>query len=256
MKTLWVVLEKEINEQLRTYRVLVVGAVLIVFGLLSPVIAKFTPELIRQLADTQETAALVQIMPQPTLLEAVAQFVKTISQFGLLLAILATMGAVVQEKEKGTAAMMLVKPLPRGTFLLTKFLSIAGLFFVTLALSGLACAYYTTLLFGPIDPGAWAALLGLMYLYLLTYISLTLFCSVITKSIVASGGLALGGMLFIEILGALPRIGNYFPDQLLGWGVGITGGDPTTHWPALILSLVLIILALVASWRIFNRQEI
>jgi hypothetical protein len=146
--------------------------------------------------------------------------------------------------------------LPRGTFLLTKFLSIAGLFLVTLALSGLACAYYTSLLFGPIDAGAWAALLVLMYLYLLTYISLTLFCSVVTKSIVASGGLALGGMLFVEILGALPRIGNYFPDQLLGWGVGITGGDTTTHWPALIVSAAFILLALAASGRIFSRQEI
>ena len=32
------------------------------------------------------------------------------------------MGAIAQEKDKGTAAMMLVKPLPRGSFIGAKFL--------------------------------------------------------------------------------------------------------------------------------------
>lgn len=74
-----------------------------------------------------------------------SQYVKTISQFGVILALLLTMGAVTQEKNRGTAAMMLVKPLPRSTFLLAKFGALALMFALTIAVAGAAC-YYLTLL--------------------------------------------------------------------------------------------------------------
>ena len=38
---------KEMTEQWRTYRLLIVGAVMVVFGLTSPRLAKLTPELLK-----------------------------------------------------------------------------------------------------------------------------------------------------------------------------------------------------------------
>ena len=42
-----IVLRKELTEQWRTRRLLIVAAVLIVFGLGSPLLAKVTPEILR-----------------------------------------------------------------------------------------------------------------------------------------------------------------------------------------------------------------
>jgi ABC-2 type transport system permease protein len=101
------VLRKELLEQWRTYRFLIVAAVLVLFGLVSPLLAKVTPELLRSIPDVP--AGLAESIPDPTVVDAVGQYVKNMSQFGILLALLLSMGMVVQEKERGTAAMMLTR---------------------------------------------------------------------------------------------------------------------------------------------------
>ena len=94
-------LRKEWLEQWRTYRLLAVGVVLVVFGLLSPLIAKHTPEIIKLIPNGE---AIAQLIPTPTVMDAVTQYIKNIGQFGVILALLLTMGAIAQEKDKGTAA--------------------------------------------------------------------------------------------------------------------------------------------------------
>jgi len=71
MVALW----KETLEQWRTYRLLAVVVVLGVFGLLSPLIAKLTPELVRLVPGGEQLSLLV---PPPTMADAVAQYVKNI----------------------------------------------------------------------------------------------------------------------------------------------------------------------------------
>src|SRR5260221_9281764 len=154
----WVALRKELLEQWRTYRMLVVGAVLLAFGLLSPLTARLTPELIRLIPNGEQLAGLI---PAPTALDAVAQYLKNMSQFAVILALLLTMGAVSQEKERGTAAMMLSKPLPRWVFLAAKFAALGLTFAAGLALAGAGAYYYSVLLFGPLDLAAWVGVNGL-----------------------------------------------------------------------------------------------
>ena len=137
----WVALRKELLEQWRTYRMLVVGAVLLAFGLLSPLTARLTPELIRLIPNGDQLAGLI---PAPTALDAAAQYLKNMSQFAVILALLLTMGSVTQEKERGTAAMMLSKPLPRWAFLAAKFAGLAVTFAVP-KFKQVPNAYYTTI---------------------------------------------------------------------------------------------------------------
>jgi ABC-2 type transport system permease protein len=246
-------LRKEMLEQLRTYRLLMVGAVLIVFGLLSPLLAKITPEIIKMIPEGETIA---QLLPPPTILDAVAQYLKNTGQFSILLALLVTMGAVVQEKDKGTAAMMLVKPLPRLTFLMAKFTALALMFIVTIAIAGLACYYYTWLLFGALDVPAWLALNGLLLVFVLVYVALTLFCSVLMKSQAGAGALALGLLFIISLIGSIPGLGEHLPGQLLTWGGGLMAGETETYWSALWVSLGIIVAALAGAGLIFQKQEL
>lgn len=249
----FVALRKELLEQWRTYRMLIVGAVLLAFGLTSPLIARLTPELVRLMPNGDQIAALV---PAPTSADAVAQYVKNMSQFGVLLAVLMAMGAVAQEKDKGTAALVLAKPMPRGVFLWAKFAAFGLTFGLSVFAAGAAAYYYTLLLFEPLDAGAWLALNALVWLFCLVYVALTLSFSAVTRSQASAGGLALGAIILLAGLGALPRIGAWLPGQLIAWGAEVVGGGGEAHWPALWVSVGLIGAALVGGQVLLERQEL
>ena len=262
MNTFAVSLRKELVEQWRSARLLIAGVVLLLFGLTSPLLAKLTPEL---LALMPEASAIADLIPEPTTADAVAQYLNNISQFGIILALLLTMGSVANEKERGTAAMVLSKPLPRWQFLMAKFAALGLTFGLTLALAGAACYYYTWLLFEPLPLGAWVALNGLMWLVVMVYVALTMLCSVLARSVVAAGGLAFGALIAVGLLGAIPQLGRFLPGQLLNWGTGlvIAGLNPAVAapeanalWPALIVCMALIAGALALAAIIFERQEL
>jgi ABC-2 type transport system permease protein len=246
-------LRKEILQLGRTYRLLALAIVLVVFGLTSPLLAKLAPELIRLVPGGADLAPLI---PKPTMADAVVQYVKNMTQFGLLLALLMTMGTVAQEKERGTAVLMLVKPLPRSVFLLAKFVALALAFLLCLALAGLGGYYYTLLLFAPPDPRGWLALNLLLWVYTLVYVALTLLASVLMRSQAAAAGLGFGAMLVLGAAGAIPGLGQYLPGQLAAWGTALLADPTARSWPALWISLGLILVSLLAAWAVFRRQEL
>jgi len=250
----WIVLRKELVEQWRTRRAWIVGAVLIGFGLASPLLAKLTPQLLKALPDVPP--GLAEMIPEPTLADAVAQYIKNLSQFGILLAWLMSMGAVAQEKERGTAALVLAHPLPRPIFVLTKFAALMILFGANLFLAALGGWYYTLLLFEALPWGTFLALNGLMWLVFLVYIAVTLLCSTLTRSQSAAAGLSFGALLVLLVAGSLPGVGKYLPSRLFDWGEALALGGETTAWSAFWVSLALIVAALGAACLIFERQEL
>lgn len=249
-----VVLRKELLEQWRTYKLLIVAAVLVVFGLISPLLAKLTPELLKAIPNMPPGLALA--IPAPTLTDAVSQYVKNMSQFGILLALLMSMGSVAQEKERGTAANMLTRPVSRETFLLAKFTALTITFAASLLLAALGCWYYTLLLFQALDWAPFLALNGLMLVVFLVYIAMTLLCSTLARNQAAAAGLAFGGLVLLGGLGALPRIGDYLPGKLFSWGMALLTSKADPAWPALWVSLGLILVMLLVAGIIFRHQEL
>jgi ABC-2 type transport system permease protein len=249
----WAALRKELLGQWRSYRLLVVGVVLLLNGLASPLFAKYTPEFVKLMPMGDEIARL---MPAPAAADAVEQYLKNISQFGILLALLMAMGAVAREKDKGTAALMLVKPLPRGTFLVAKFVALGLTFTLGILVAGLACYYYTLLLFEALDIANWLALNGLLLLAILVYVALTLLCSTLTRSQVVGGGLAFAVWMILTAVGAIPSVGEYLPGQLTTWARTVMAGSGSASWAAMWVSLGMILVALVGAWLIFERQEL
>ena len=244
---------KEMMEQWRTYRFVIVAAILIIWGLLSPVIAKFTPDIFKLVPGFEQIASII---PTPTVKDAITQYIKNMEQFALILGVLLTMGCVAQEKDKGTAAMMLVKPLPRGIFLLAKFLALLGVFTPSILLAGLGAYYYTFLLFEPLPVLPWLALNGLLLVYIMVIISMTLLFSTISRSQALAGGLSLGAIAFLGLIGIVPRVGDVLPAALVTWAGLLMTQNGQTYWTALWVSLAIIVAALVSAWLIFLKQEL
>jgi ABC-2 type transport system permease protein len=250
----FVVLRKEMTEQWRTSRFLIVVAVLAVFGLASPLLAKFTPELLKAIPDVP--VELLSAFPTPTVTDAVAQYMKNMSQFGILLALLMAMGVVVQEKERGTAAFFLTRPVSRETFLLAKFTALTIMFTVSLALAALGCWYYTRVLFEALAWGPFLVLNGLMLVVFLVYMAMSLLASTLARTNGTAVGLAFLALVLLGGIGALPRIGDYFPGKLFSWGAAQMFGIADPAWAAFGISLGIIVAALVVAMLIFRNQEL
>jgi ABC-2 type transport system permease protein len=246
-------LRKEVMEQIRTRRFLIVFILLLVWGMLSPLTAKFIGEIFRSIPAMEPYAAL---MPSPSVTEAIGQYVKNVNQFMVLLALLVTMGSIVVEKDKGTAALMLVKPLPRSTFLFAKFLAIEITFGVSLAAAAIADYYYTFYLFQPMKLSSFLALNGFMLLYALIFVAITLLASVLVKSQAAAAGIGFAALLFLSVLSMYPPLKEKLPDQLIQWGGELMAGAHTTYWPALFVGIGIILACLLIAWLVFRKQEL
>jgi ABC-2 type transport system permease protein len=250
---LGLVLGKELREQVRTMRLVVVVAVFAVFGLLSPVLARY----VREIVDAIGGGQFEGLIPDPTVADAVIQFTKNIGQFGVLLAILVTMGAVATEKERGTAAFILTKPVTRGAFLAAKAIGIGVLLGIAMAVAGALCWIYTTILFEPLPVAAFAGAVGLVWLSLVVFAALTFLASVATRSALVAGGLGFGAFIVMGILGALPTIGPYLPTSL--WAAAdqlALGTVPDPLLGPVLVNVAIAAGALLLAWLSFRRQEL
>jgi ABC-2 type transport system permease protein len=260
---------KELIQLWRTKRMLVTGAVFLVFGMGSPLIAKVIPDIFKSVAGMEQFAALI---PVPGAADAMQQYIKNLSQFGFLLAVLLAMGTVVGEKEHGVAPMILSKPMPRWAFIAGKFTAQSVMYLACFVLSGAGAWYYTWILFGPLEPGAFLLVNGLLLTWILTFVALAILGSTLGKTTVSAGGIGVVLAVLFMLAGSIPRYGVLFPQGLLTWAgqaaqtaagkaapsavASALAGQVFVNGGALASAAVLIAMCLVVSVGFFEQQEL
>jgi len=246
-----VLLRKELREQARSMRLLALGLVFVFFGLASPLLAKLAPEIVKMVGAGQN---VVIEIPEPTALDAVTQFVKNISQIALLVLVFLTMGAVVAEKERGTAVFVLVKPVSRLAFLAAKLLAFWLSTSAALILSAL-CAYsYTAILFTPPSPAGFSLASLLLLLHILTFVTTTFLFSTVARSQVAAGVLSFLIWILLASLGGLGAGSDFLPGALLSAAVTVALGG-ATPWQPIVGSVAIIVLSCGSAALAFRRWE-
>ncbi len=246
-------LRKELLEQWRTLRLPLVAIVFVLVGLLSPLIARYTPEIIEAFGGSQ---FVIQI-PTPTAGDAVDQLLKNLGQFGALTAILLAMGSVAAEKERGTAAMILSKPASRGAFLGAKLVAIATTLGVATVASCAAAWFYTAILFETLPVPGFLAATALEWLALVAFAAVTFLGSTLTRSTVAAAGFGIAAFLVLGILSALPNIGRYLPTGLGPSARALALGTPGADVVGPVVATVVLVAGVVAvAWLSFRRQEL
>ena len=251
MTGLGALLRKELKEQLRTHRLLIVGVVFLVFGLATPLLLKFMPELL-QLAGED-----IRIeMPPPTAAAALGEYASTLVQVGVLVAVLVAMGAVARERERGVAAMVLSKPVSSTAYLVAKLAASSLTFVVALAIGSAACYGYTVLLIEPAKASGFVGMNLLLALFFVVCLAVTLLCSSLFRSSLAAGGVALGVLVGQALLTQIPVVGEYLPGALTSWGTGLLSGPHPTAWSAVATSAVIIAICLFLSRRALWRGEL
>jgi len=255
MDAFGILLRKELNEVWRTRRAPVVLALFLVMGMAAPLLARFTPDIVTAAG----SAALAAAIPTPTAADAVDQFLKLTGQLGAFVAILLAMGAVAGERDRGTAALVLTKPVGRGAFLAAKLVALALVLLAAAALAGGMTAVYTAALFEPLSVAGIAGAIGLTWLGLLVPATITFLGSVIGRSAVVAAGIGFAWVIAGGVLAALPGIGPDMPaalaTQARALALGVPAATGTLAAPLAVSGLVLVV-AVTTAWGAFRRQEL
>ena len=200
------------------------------------------------------------LIPDPTITDAMTQYLKNISQFGFLIAILVGMGSIASEKEKGITEMILHKPLPRWAFILSKFTAQTLVYLVAFFVAEILAYFYIMVLFEPIPFGLFTFINALLVLWLLCFAAITILGSTVSRSIGTAAGISLAGSVVLMLSAQIPNYGVISPQSLMGWagllGTNLQFSLDTSNFTALGASVVLIIMLLIWSVGLFEQQEL
>ena len=244
-------LSKEIKEQVRTYRVLIVAAVFVMFGISSPLLLKYMPEILKMAGEGMNIT-----MPDPTTAQALGEYVGNIGQIGLLIAVLMAMGGIANEIRHGTAVIPLTKPISRTAFVTAKLAALSMTFVASLGIASAICFGYSVWLIGPSNVNAFIGVNLLLALFLVFCLALTLLLSSVFRSSLAAGGLALGALVAQSAFGMLPVIGDFTPGKLLSWSSNLLSAQSAAYWGALVFTTVAIVACVAGTRLLVSRKEI
>jgi ABC-2 type transport system permease protein len=206
-----VLFRKELAEAWRTRRLLVVAVLFLVRGMISPLTARYLPEILGiALADE-----LTVPLPPATVAMAVDQLQQNLGQLGTLAAIALAMGAVAGEIDRGTAAFVLAQPATRGAFLGAKLVSLAVVLAIATTLAVVIAWSYTAVLFEPLPVTGWIVFGVLAWLALVAWASLTFLASAVTGSAAAAAGIGFVALIALSLIAIIPQV-----DQVLPTGLG------------------------------------
>lgn len=250
-------LTKELRELARSYKLMFIPVVYAILGVSQPVAIKMMPTLLKSASNLPPGTVIDIPVPPPG--AVVAGAISQFNQMGILLLVLAAMGAIAGERNSGVAATVLTKPVGRGTYLAAKAVSYSLLAAVSLALGMGGATYYTWVLIAPVDWGA-VGQATLLYLpNLILAVATTLFFSAFLPSPVAAGG---AGLATLIILNTVPRylgpfLAGVHPGALTAQATAaLAAAGPVAAARPLAGVILLTAALLVAGWAVLERQEI
>jgi len=251
MKAFWAFTKKEVTEYFRTSKIVILGIVFLLFGMMNPVLAKFTPEIIK-------AAGLDITLPEPTALDSWAQFFKNVGQMGLVVVVIVFSGIMANEFSKGTLINILTKGLKRKTVILSKFTVASVLWTLSYLFCLLVTALYTAyfwemngmnhvfiVFFGP-------------WLYGELLIVLLILGGILFKSSLGSLLLVGGLTVAMTILSIFPKLQKFNPMTLTSDNMALLSGVKSAADFSLALGICfgLVVLGLVASILLFDRSSV
>lgn len=245
-------IRKDLLEQWRTFRLPAIGLVFLIFGIMSPLLAKYTGELVERFAGDIEIS-----FPTPTLKDANDQIIKNLGQIGPIAAIFLGMGAIATEKQKGTAALILTKPVSRGAFIASRFFALLATVSTGVMLACVAGYAYTAILFEAPPVGGYTAFTLLILLSISVYASLTFLASTLFKGQLAAAGIGLATFAITAGVASLPGIGKFMPLALYTPARELAlGGLPNNVLLQVIVNLLVMSLSITFAWLSFRRQSL
>lgn len=246
--------KKEFLGNLRTYKLLMMFLVFLLFGMLGPLTAKLMPKLL----ETLITDGITITLPEPSAFDSWAQFFKNVSQMGLFVVVILFSGMMANEYSHNTLVHMLTKGLKRSTVILSKFTA-ASLIWTGSYVLCFFMSYFYTIYFWPKDKIS-NLFFSVFYLWAFGILLLAVITlgGVIFRSSYACLLFAGGFVILLYFVNIVPKIQKYNPVALISSNMALLKGQalPSDLLPSLIVSLVAVVLFIASAIGIFNKKQI
>ena len=255
MKAWLALCKKELLESWRTYRLVIMAAVFVLFGILSPATAKLLPKL---LDGTDMGGGVIIHMPAPTAMDAWTQFFKNVGQMGMLVVVIVFCGIIATELSRGTLINLLSKGVRRSTIILAKFTVASGIWAISYLVCLGVCYGYTAYYWpGKVLPHAALAFVA-PWVFGLLLIALLILGGVSFKTLYGSLLTCGGVIVAMNLIGLIPQSARYNPVTLSAGTLELLtkAKAPSDFIPALAICLALTIALIVASILTFNRKQL
>ncbi len=256
MKSLLAFIKKEITEQLRSGKLMILGILFVLLGVMNPAVAKLTPWLLEVMADSLAESGMTVTNVTVSAMDSWVQFFKNMP-IGLIAFVLLQSSIFTKEYSSGTLVLSLTKGLERFKVVISKTVVLTVLwtlgYWLCFEITYGYNAYFwdnsvaQNLIFSVV---CW-------WLFGLFVISLMILFSAIAN---ANTGVLVGTgsvVLVCYLLGLLPTASKYLPTLLANGNALIYGvEDAKTYTAALIVSAIATIICFSVSIPIFNKKQL
>lgn len=234
---------------IRTFRFLIIPGLFVVSGILGPVLARFLPDLIKEVGGGVEIT-----LPDPTPYEGIVQYLGNVEQLGLLgVAILAAMTVAFDAKRE--IAVFLRSRASVPSILTPRLVSIYLLAVVSVALGTAVAIAMTELLLGtpPISDVVIGA--ALYALYLAFVIAVVTAISSFIRSVLVTSIISVVALIISGILTLIPGIGAWLPSELSGATIALMGGGDFTYMGSMLVTVAVCAgLIWLSMYRLDQRE--
>ena len=256
MRSLLAFTKKEITEQARTGKLLFLCILFVLFGIMNPAVAKLTPWLMEQMADSLADMGMNITEVTVTAMDSWVQFFKN-TPMALIAFVLLESSIFTKEYRSGTLILSLTKGLARYKVVVSKTVVLTVLwtagYWLCYGITYAYNAYYwdnavaQSLAFSAV---AWW-IFGLWVIALMVLFSSL--SSANTGGLVGTGGVVLASYL----LAMIPKITKYLPTMLTDGNSLIYGlKEPADYTAALTVACVTAAASFAVSLTLFNKKQL
>lgn len=246
-------LEKEVIEAWRTYRLGIVCALAVLLGIVAPLLVRYLPDIVGLGRGAGELGPDESGLP-----DVLDLFLRNLLLFGGLAGILLGMGAISGERERGTLSLVLAKPIGRAAFLWAKLVGIALVLGAGVALAVLAAWLYSTMLFEPTSAQPWVAMAFVAWLSTMVAGSIAFAGSAVAASSLGAGAIGLAALVIVTLGSTIAPLNSWLPSGLfdVALAAGLQEVSPDLD-PArtIAVSLAVIGTAFAVAWLRFRNAE-
>ena len=249
-------LKKELLEQIRSGKLLFLGILFVLFGVMNPAVAKLTPWLLETLADSMAEGGMTITIGEVTALDSWVQFFKNIPM--ALIAFVLMEGSIfTREYSSGTLLLSLTKGFARYKVVATKALVLTALWSLGYWLCfGITYGYNAYFWDNSVAQNLLFSVLCWWLFGLWVIALLVLFSSLAKENtgvLLGTGGVVLTCSLFSFI----PKVQKFLPTQLTDGNSLIYGAiEMDKYVPALGIAGAMTLVCFVASIPIFNKKQL
>ena len=254
MSGFWCFVKKEFMENVRNFKMLILFGVFLIFGVMSPLLAKLTPLLFQSI----NLEGFSIEIPDATVIDSYAQLFHNLTQMGMIVLLILFCGGAAQEISRGTAVLVFARGLPRTTFLLAKLAVQGCLWTAACVLSAAVCYGVTQFLFPGGTPSGLPFSLFCLWVFGMFALAAASFWGVAGKGSFAPLLLTAATIGVLLVLSMIPSAAVYLPTALASYNADLLTGSKSAAdlLPSLVITAAVSVGFVAASIVLFRKKQI